>query len=961
MENRQIKSSALKLDFSYDGKIVSLLSSWYGEHADKENPCIAFYLTNGFISIPLSNILFYNGKLKCASENGTQYVIFDVDVKEKYFAFKLEKLFAVSMKSNFSLRFELKGNGIKLTELDYMCEVSSLQDNLMRVDFPFLYHNNSNDPKGAFAIYTAENEDVEDEILLDIWVEQKLPHPNYGESWDRETAKAFVAEWLDLFKDRSQMMIKAQTEEELYEIVPYLEKLEAKQAYLFTDTWRKDGFWPYTDTNWGVNPKLFPNGVEDLRKYSDYLAERNIKTMLHYVSGGIGFYDPVYVGSAPDERLASWGNFTLTKDIDCEVKEIEVNPEEDLEVPYLLPSGRPEGIKFPGGLPGFFEYKYLLIEKEIVGFKSIRIRDDGKWIFEDCERGMFDTVAREHAEKISGKGLLAAYNVNFVPDNDSTLLDEVATGYANLINGARIMHTEYDGAEIHCYQPWGYKKFTQLVYQKLDHPVTAHDSSGTAPKSYYHYKLNCVKKTVKGDCSWGHINHHAHIEPYSHSRMATNAFEANHSLSLGHQGTALGVALPEPMFGESIRELQTHGDTERIINTVKLWKKACSKMREETHDMIENSFKLPDTLWGKYNHHRIADYTHTLSQSGESYKLIPTYVMCRKTGDIKWQYAQEHGILSPRQFLRSNEEITLVNPCEAQRPDFIVQMLWNVDENGECDRVEQYINQAFETREKYDFFQENNKGGDIENDKRPNLDILPEISELRDLGDLKITAPKKHTLNISYKNSEAIDFLDADYGAKWSIPCDLRMHRALAVTVKGDNSGAVLVIKAGRRDYAIKIDFSSEKTIVIPNGEASWYNGDWGWRMETKSARYEFTEEFAISLGYIPPKTECNILISKMVFLKESNLVARSISIEIGTGNINLISKGEICSGDIIESTGNSVKLYDKNWNFKEFLSIEENNFICEGGENRVKISVENNPNCFVSAQIISKKPAINI
>ena len=67
-----------------------------------------------------------------------------------------------------------------------------------------------------------------------------------------------------------------------------------------------------------------------------------------------------------------------------------------------------------------------------------------------------------------------------MPDNDSTLLGEVAENYASLLNRCLIEHVEFDGAEIHAHEGfWGYRKFATRVYEALDHPTTTHDSTGS--------------------------------------------------------------------------------------------------------------------------------------------------------------------------------------------------------------------------------------------------------------------------------------------------------------------------------------------------------------------------------------------------------------------------------------------------------------------------------------------------
>ena len=55
--------------------------------------------------------------------------------------------------------------------------------------------------------------------------------------------------------------------------------------------------------------------------------------------------------------------------------------------------------------------------------------------------------------------------------------------------------------------------------------------------------------------------------------------------------------------------------------------------------------------------------------------------------------------------------------------------------------------------------------------------------------------------------------------------------QAVAST-SGDNSGALLLVQLGNRDYVVTIDFVGRRYVEIPNGEVSWATGAWGWRME---------------------------------------------------------------------------------------------------------------------------------
>lgn len=912
-----IGGDGLRLVFSYDGRIQSVMGR-AGELADTVHAARGFYLDNGYEQIPLTEISYGNGRLTCSTRGG-QWAVFVMECRRDYLVFRLRELRGIPANNGFVLCFEVRGEGIQLLELDYMTEKRQ-EDGWAVIRFPYLYAGEIN-PLGGFVLYERQDEEQEDELLLTIWGEQGLPHPKTKKPWSVSTAREWVDDWCERFADRSQMIIHANCEEELYQFFPYLERMKAKQVYLFTDTWRSDPFWPQTGVNWALNERVFPRGVESLQTYAQALEKHGLKLMLHYVSGGIGFYDPVYVGERPDERLAGWGRMRLTKEILPQAKTVFARPEPGVELPFTFSSGL-HSIRFPG-LSNFFQWRYLQLENEILRFADVEVLEDGCWRFDGCIRGLFHTKEATHAPGTYGKGLLAPYDINFIPDNDSSLLDEIAQGYAGLINAAHIQHTEFDGGEIHVYEPWGYRKFTQKVYEALDHPVTAHDSSGHAPRSYFHYRLNRVRRLVEGDCSWGHINHHAHIKPYSHSRKATNFLDAHYCLSLGHVGTALGVALPEPMFGESLADLQGHGGTDTLLQTVVDWKEAAKCMPSQVHRFIEESFHPAKGYWKRYNSHRQADYLCRLLRHGESWRIVPTYVMRRRSGDISWQFAQEHGCLSPRQFLRAGEPVELENPVGAQVPKCLLQVLWHVDENGERVDARKLAEHMMNTTDPYAFFQETNLGEDThEADPRPNLDITPRLSELTVTGDMSVSEGEGG-LYLRYDNPRDEEILDDRMGASWKLPCDMRNHRGMAITVTGDASGAVLVIMAGRRDYAVKLDFRGEKTVVIPHGEAAWYNGDWGWRLQTKSTDYKTVEDFRIALGYVPAKTRVSVKLTSICALREEPVTLSHVFLHVGGGCLRLCSQGGIRSGDILYADGESAMLYDKNWFYRETLKIE--------------------------------------
>lgn len=420
-----LSTDTFQLRFASDGKPASLRAA-NDELLFGPKPGNGFSLALKNAQVPLTDVSMQGDKLVARSANGTQSVVFDVHRGAQYLAFRLEELRGVPASSPLTLQFEMNTSSrARVLELDYMTQARSDGDG-PRVNWNYLWHRSESktDPLGGFALYVRQNDDDEDSTLLHIWAEEKLPHPKVAGAWTYQRARQWIGDWQKRFADRSQMILEGQDLAELREAIPFAERAQIKEIYLFTNTWRTDAFWPRTDTSWGVNRKVFPRGEDDLKAFADELRAKGMRLNLHYVSGGIGPLDPLYVAAKPDRRLASWGSGTIAA-TDEKAKDIVFHPAPGVELPY-----KGDILGRPPEVPEFFEFDFVRIEDEIVRVGAFALQDDGSWLLKSCQRGMFNTKAAPHAANASAAGLLSAYGQNFVPDNDSSLLDEIATNYA---------------------------------------------------------------------------------------------------------------------------------------------------------------------------------------------------------------------------------------------------------------------------------------------------------------------------------------------------------------------------------------------------------------------------------------------------------------------------------------------------------------------------------------------------
>jgi hypothetical protein len=934
----ELKTERFQLHFGVDGRPASVCTLPGGEELlDMNSRRAGFYLEDAARKrTALSAVTFgADGRLTARTADGKQAVTFGVHTAERHLALRIEKLAGIPAQPGTSLHFEMNGSGrMRATELDYMTRVQN-ESYGVRVHWEELWHRSPGEPPGGVALFVRQDEADEDETLLRIWVEEKLAHPKVQGAWTLDRARAWLADWQKLFADRSQMIVEGADLAELRAALPWAEQARIKEIYLFTQTWRTDNFWPGSHGHVHVNRKVFPNGEDDLRAFSELVRAKGMRLNLHYVSGGIGRDDTTYVGSKPDRRLAGWVRGRLAKPAGATDTELAFAP--------------PGGASYPPALPHFFEHNHVRIEDEIVRVGSFECASDGSWRLKNCRRGQFLTTAAAHAAGAEAQGLVVAYGQNYVPDNDSTLLDEMAGNFAGFINRCGIAHTEYDGAEIHCYDGnWGYRKFATKVYENVDHPVTAHDSSGSAPRCNFEYRFNSTKHILRGTCLFTHGNWSAPVELASPSRVASTLLDANFVLSQGHLGGALGLCKPEPMFAVSDKTLKTHGLSDRLSETLLNWKAISALLTDEQQAKLAASFGKPTGHMPEHSRHVVSRFVQTARQTATGYELVPVCVLTRKSGDILWQQGQEHGAISPRQYVKPGEELTLENPFAAQPAKFIVRVLWAFDPRGRAEPLKSAGNKAVPQARASDLFTAGNAGqGRGPSNTTVNLTLQPSLAALRMAADAplknSVTADGRALCIHAENAGSSGTWADLKRLPEWSAPMDLTGRRGLGLRVTGDGSGALLVFMFAGRDYVVPIDFVGTRDIEIPNGEVAWAAGCWGWRPATKHADYAHQRWCRLGLAYLPPKTKAAVRVEGLTALAETPTELKDPIIRTGTGALTV--KGAVASGEYLQYEGGATAtVFDENWNRLRKLPVEKKAYVMPSGWAPVSISAADSP-----------------
>jgi len=965
-----INSEALKLTLNTRGGAQEALIHASGEIATFNDTIPLFEVVRYDASgkeqtIALNVVSEANAEtLLAQTADGSLQATFALNSSPRHLALRLTSLHGINPGKE-SLRLSLYGNGKtrrwRAIELDWMTETRDFTTGFLCA-WKYLDQAVSPGNLGGVAIITATNDAEEDEILLRLWVDEKLPHPRVDGDWTVERARAWILDWQRTFADRSQMILEGESLEALRAGLVYAERMKAKEIYLFTQTWRTDGFWPGRNGHVHVRRDLFPRGEEDLRSFSDEVAARGMRLNLHYVSGGIGKTDERRIGTKPDRRLASWMTGTVITSVTADARTITLKP----NVPIEWSTSEKPGSMRPRNLPSHFNFNVIRLEDELIEVGSFAPTPEGYLQLNQCRRGVFGTAKADHFETSEAAGLVVAYNVNFVPENNSTLLEEMAREFAGFIERCGISHVEYDGSEIHTYNgAWGYRKYATIVYQNLSRPVSAHDSVGSFPRCHFEYRFQSTRRLMRGSCSFTHGGWNAPIQLDSPSRAATRELDAHFFLSQGHYGGALGLCRPEPLFAVSARMLKEFGLTDTMIQAVLDWKEVSQRMTEEQHKALGESFAPTASAMPERSRHRVSQVVHTIRKSGDTYEFVPVRVLTRTDGDISWQLGQEHGPVGPRQFVKLGERFELCNLESPQVPGFTVRVMSSFLPDTETEQKttrkagDATVSQSAATEL---FTSGNNQATGEAREMKSNLSLMPGNQILQARGNSTITNTGTELI-VRGSNAGGSAVWQCSELPGWRMSFDMQGRRGIGLEIDGDGSGATLLVQVaghGARDYAVTIDFRGKRWIEIPTGEVAWFNSNWGWRMQTKHCDYSKLNEVRLGFGFIPPLREARVTVSRLQALAEIAVTLTDPILVLGERRFSM--KGVVSSGEYIQYHGGKVvTVYDANWNKLRELPVNGVGEIPSGSMSVCIEGQSNGPMPWLEVQITTQGRPIKV
>ncbi len=787
-------------------------------------------------------------------------------------------------------------------------------------------------PQGAVAVFGFMSDEEHDDILADIWVaEESLPRPNRAKlkSWTRKDVDAWVDECEKFYGTPRRTFSLSPTRKtdhgrgwefdphSLFPAADLAAEGGMNSIYLSQHHWQ--------DHNIGkLKPDVFPKGREQGIAWREHCDSLGISLQFHGFSHLIRKPDPDYGWEVVHEDLAKSARGTLLHDVPAEAQGLTILVEPDLEyylgmkegmLPFYDINKLPKPQDYNGGLGGTFPPYYegmsslIALNKNLYKYTA-SMTPDNKWKVV-LGKGRWGRVSKtplvEHKKGDAVEFILTNANGNyFLPDSRSDLLVQQAIGYAQLLNDMQT-GDGYDGsAWTEDLGSWGLRRFSQEVYERMDHPGGGGSALGIMFFGHFEQQFKRIQK-ARGDRG-GNIP----VFLAQPAMPAPSLDDASMGASVSAKGKDIGLRAIHG--GLTLDVVKNYGLWKDVGAMLSLWSELKPHLSPEQAKMIGAA----------------DDDVFMASETESHWQLTKTRAMRREGIDGNWNVQAERPRIAPRQFFKANgEAITgLKNPYATQGP--VVELHVMAD-------------MSYSNSENVTLMPRN--AADL---------INPDDAEQTlGLGNDKLT--------ISFDNSQSTEpyecYARQDTVGHWLQSIDMSNSRGVAITIKGDGSGSTLVFSTGGfpRMYAVDIDFVGERTIEIPNGET--VNNREGWDIFKCGTITQFdyakVDRFRLFLHNVPAGKRANIEVTRIEAMQEkrdTGLVDPVLSFNDTKASVT----GTIPYNHyLVYSEGASAKVYDPNWHFeKDVPIVVKGKFEAQSGNNDFSVSAPKSPNAWLSSRI---------
>ena len=222
---------------------------------------------------------------------------------------------------------------------------------------------------------------------------------------------------------------------------------------------------------------LFPNGLAGLKATVDKLHAAGLRAGMHTLTGCISPHDP-WATPVPDKRLAKDAAYTLAGAMD-----------EKADAALTAEAPQNHDVIWAYASHG----NVLRIGDELVQYGGLSQKPP--FGFTGCKRGAFGTKAAPHAKGDAADHLYVRYT-SFQPDEDTTLVDDVAAAIARVFDGCGFDMIYMDGAEGMMGGWHGVSKMRAAIFRKITRRVLVEASEWGYQSWPFHSRIG----------AWDHPN-----------------------------------------------------------------------------------------------------------------------------------------------------------------------------------------------------------------------------------------------------------------------------------------------------------------------------------------------------------------------------------------------------------------------------------------------------------------------
>lgn len=405
-------------------------------------------------------------------------VVLDVKAKPNYFVFCVESVSGADVEETTFVRLQLK-------RCEYVQQMSGLAGDddfsvcLRTLDLPTFVRVGGNPPvlsatatkahglkEGRAALVACPTARLK-QVLQELVRAEGLPYSPLGGPFAR-----------DAEQNRGSYVFARVSERDVDRWIDLAQRGGIRTIHL--------SGWQQSLGHYEPRKTLYSEGLAGLKGVVDRFHAAGLTVGIHTLTGCIGTNDP-WVRPVPDRRLATDGTFTLAAAIGAQ----------DATAPT---------VEAPGNYPTVWAYSSrgncIRIDDELILYAAIA--NESPFGFSQCRRGAFGTKAAPHKKGAPVHHMYVRYGC-FVPDENSTLVDEIADAIARVYNTCGLDQIYMDGAE--AMRGWyGIARMRHAIFTRLKRPAL-----------------------VEASC-WGHHSwpFHSRVGAWDHPKWGLKRFADDH-------------------------------------------------------------------------------------------------------------------------------------------------------------------------------------------------------------------------------------------------------------------------------------------------------------------------------------------------------------------------------------------------------------------------------------------------